>query len=96
MGTLPTRKSTRLEAFHYRGQKHHFVTICTYHREKIFADKNRAQWILELLRAESALNFFAIHAYCLMPDHLHFLAEETDPTSDLRRFVRNFKMSTSR
>jgi putative transposase len=96
MRDLPTRKSVRLEAFHYRGQKRYFVTICSYHRKQIFADTDRAIRILELLRAESARNYFEVHAYCLMPDHRHLFAEGTDPASDLRRFVRNFKMSTSR
>jgi putative transposase len=96
MDRLPTRKSIHLEAFRYLGQKRYFVTICSYHRDQTFASENRARWILELLRTESVFNSFVIHAYCLMPDHLHFLAEGTDSASDLKRFVRNFKIKASR
>jgi REP element-mobilizing transposase RayT len=31
-----------------------------------------------------------------MPDHLHFLAEGLEPSSDLRNFVLSFKFKTSR
>jgi REP element-mobilizing transposase RayT len=31
-----------------------------------------------------------------MPDHLHFLAEGTEPTSDLLHFVKSLKMKSSR
>jgi len=41
-------------------------------------------------------NSFDVHAYCLMPDHLHFLAEGTEPTSDLRHFIKSLKIKTSR
>ena len=52
--------------------------------------------MLDLLRSESAGNSFDVHAYCLMPDHLHFLAEGTEPTSDLRHFIKSLKIKTSR
>jgi putative transposase len=96
MRDLPTRKSVRLEAFHYLGQKRDFVTICSYHRKQTFANTDRAARILELLQAESARNSFEVCAYCLMPDHLHFLAEGTDSTNNLRHFVRSFKIKSSR
>jgi hypothetical protein len=34
---------------------------------------------VEILRSESATRNFAIHAYCVMPDHFHFLARGTRP-----------------
>ena len=34
-----------------------------------------------------------MHAYCLMPDHLHFLVSVEDGVS-LQEFVRNFKQTS--
>jgi len=50
----------------------------------------------DLLRSESAGQF--LRCACLLPnaDHLHFLAEGTEPTSDLRHFIKSLKIKTSR
>ena len=37
-----------------------------------------------------------MHAYCVMPDHFHFLAEGIHPTSDLLNLVKSVKLKTSR
>ena len=36
-----------------------------------------------------------IDAYCLMPDHLHFLAVGITPSSNFLRFVESFKQKTA-
>jgi REP-associated tyrosine transposase len=37
---------------------------------------------------------FSIHAYCLMPDHVHVLAEGVRATANALEFVRHFKQLT--
>jgi REP element-mobilizing transposase RayT len=93
---LPVRKTTRLSRLNYLGRTFYFVTFCCFHRASIFLDARRCEWMLDLLRSESAANSFNVPAYCLMPDHLHFLSEGTDPTSDLRHFVKSLKIKSSR
>jgi putative transposase len=93
---LPIHKPIRLKQFNYRGQKPYFVTICCFERHKVFLDTKLSAWVLSLLQSESVASFFVIHAYCVMPDHLHFLAEGTEPASDLRHFVKGFKIKSSR
>jgi REP element-mobilizing transposase RayT len=73
MSKLPVRKSVRLGRLNYVGQKFYFLTLCCFHRQTAFLNPKPFQWLLSLLRAESANNLFIVHAYCLMPDHLHFL-----------------------
>jgi putative transposase len=51
---------------------------------------------VEILRSASATRTFAIHAYCVMPDHFHFLAEGLAPTSDLLNLVLTTKMKSTR
>ena len=93
---LPARKSVHLDRSRYLGRRLYFVTICCFQRKKIFLNSEIAHWLLGVLRAESAARCFNIHAYCVMPDHLHFLAEGMEPGSGLLRFVKSFKIKTSR
>jgi putative transposase len=37
---------------------------------------------------------FSLHSYCLMPDHLHFVAEGATDASGLVKFVHVFKQLT--
>jgi putative transposase len=93
---LPIHKPIRLEQFNYLGQKQYFVTICCFERHAVFLDARLSVRVLNLLRSESAANSFGMHAYCLMPDHLHFLVEGVEPASDLRHLVKSFKIKSSR
>jgi putative transposase len=89
-------KNIRLAASSYVGQQHYFVTICCFNRRRIFASRGRCSWLLELFRSECADRQFAVHAYCLMPDHFHFLAEGLGATDDLLNLIKSFKLKTSR
>jgi putative transposase len=89
-------KNIRLAADSYFGQQHYFVTICCFKRRKIFDDRNHCSRLLELFRSECAARNFAVHAYCLMPDHFHFLAEGLQLSSDLLNLTKAFKLKTSR
>jgi REP element-mobilizing transposase RayT len=62
--------------------------------KEIFLDPTRAQWFLDNLRTELLAHALAIHAYCVMPDHVHLLSEGLTPTSDLLRFLTALKKKT--
>ena len=49
-----------------------------------------------LLRNDLLHRSLHVHAYCLMPDPFHFLAEGIEPTSDLFHSVRILKIKSSR
>jgi putative transposase len=89
-------KNVRLTQSDYVGYHSYFVTICCLDRRPVFADPCRCSWLLEKCRAESAARAFAIHAYCVMPDHFHFLTEGLKPSSDLLNLVKSLKLKTSR
>jgi putative transposase len=88
------RKSHRLDPREYIGEKWSFVTMCCEHRKPVFLDGNRARWITEVLHAEALLHQFIVDAYCVMPDHLHFLAFGKAPTSNLLVLAKSFKQKT--
>jgi len=89
------RKQTRLPASYYIGCRSHFVTICCDLRHPYLADPQISHRVLGQLLACAARHSFLLHAYCLMPDHLHALAQGTQPSSDLREFIRNFKLRSA-
>jgi putative transposase len=89
------RKRTRLSASHYLGRKTCFVTICCDHRRPYMAESRTAQSVEQLLVECAANRSFLLHAYCLMPDHAHVLAQGTDVNSDLLEFIRLFKQHSA-
>jgi REP element-mobilizing transposase RayT len=91
----PRRKSIRLSPENYRGDGLYFVTICCAHRRPLFRDPARAQRLLRRLRETASRYAFAIHAYCVMPDHVHLLAAGQSAASDLLRFIHRFKTVTA-
>jgi REP element-mobilizing transposase RayT len=88
-------KNIRLEHWNYLGQRWFFTTLCCANRRKHFASAKFSSEFLDILRANAATHEFAIHAYCLMPDHVHLLAEGLSPQSGLIQFSRAIKSKTS-
>jgi putative transposase len=89
-------KNIRLLRADYLGPRSYFVTICCFKRYKLFANQQLCSWLVDVFRSESAARCFAIHAFCVMPDHFHFLAEGLMPSSDLLNLILSFKMKTTR
>ncbi len=89
------KKHLRLPTPDYIGRRIFFVTVGTEHRTKFFVDLPTGQWILGKLLALAAEFSFRLHAYCAMPDHLHFLSEGLADTCDLVKFVEAFKQRTA-
>jgi putative transposase len=89
------RRVARLEAQNYFGRQSYFVTICCNHRVSYLREETMAQRVLTLLLECAASHAFRLHAFCLMPDHVHVLAEGTHDRCDLREFIRLFKQRTA-
>jgi putative transposase len=89
------RQNARLSSENYYGRQAYFVTICCDHRAPHLAAANQAQRVLKLLLEGAATHSFRLHAYCIMPDHIHFLVEGILDQSDLREFVRILKQRTA-
>jgi len=88
-------KNIRLHPAKYRGVQWHFVTLCCADRHRVFADVERASWMVDQLRQHATSHNFAVHAYCVMPEHLHALAMGLDATSDLLAFLKTLKQKTA-
>jgi putative transposase len=89
------RKNLRLDTGRYRGRSLYFVTLCFHDRRRLGVNPRLASWLIPSLRKDAAACAFFIHAYCVMPDHLHLLAAATSEESNLIKFVESFKQETA-
>ena len=88
------RKKIRLARHEYVGRRIYFITICSEDRRPIFQNPNRAKAAIESLKIVSSSMNFLVHAFCVMPDHVHILVEGKTSTSDVVKFVAQWKQST--
>jgi putative transposase len=97
MTTLPEfkHKNIRLSPGRYRGRAMYFVTLCFDNRRRFGANSRLASWLIASLRKHASLCAFFIHAYCVMPDHMHLLAVGASDESNLIKFVESFKQETA-
>ncbi len=91
----PYRRVARLARENYLGPQTYFITICCDHRAPYLRVPGTAQRVLDLLFECAARHSFRLHAFCLMPDHLHLLAEGANSRCDLLEFIRLFKQRTA-
>jgi putative transposase len=89
------RRNIRLSAGNYRGRRLYFVTLCFHNRRRLGANPRIARWIIARLRKHAAACEFFVHAYCVMPDHVHMLMVGASETSNMLKFVMSFKQETS-
>lgn len=85
----------RMNGSVYVGRRRYLVTVWTFHRTHASRTDPIVEGVVMALRQCAADYQFAIHAYCFMPDHVHLLLEGLLDSSDLRRFIRNWKQRTT-
>ncbi len=88
------RKPLHLPQDQYVGCRLYFVTICCEKRRKIFANPSNAITLLDDLKSVSQKNNFLLHAYCVMPDHVHILVEGQSINCNLRTYLTELKQKT--
>jgi putative transposase len=81
-------RPARLKGFPYCGPHRYFLTICTRSRQSTFDNLNDVRTTLNQFSRTAKDEAFAILAYCLMPDHAHFLIEGTSDQADFCRFTK--------
>ncbi|MBS1841240.1 MAG: transposase [Acidobacteria bacterium] len=89
-------KNIRLASRNYVGNGWYFTTICCAGRGRIFSSLSSCRWFLRHLQNVAASRQFLIHAYCIMPDHVHLLAQGMDACSDFLNFMKTLKIKTNR
>lgn len=91
MTQYTSRKSSpRLSTFEYKGAYGYFITINTDDNHRYLVDAVATRCVQLLLKSAEDTRFEVV-AYCVMPDHVHFLANGLEENSYLVRFVQKFK-----
>ena len=91
---MPTRTPQRAPFFDYLGLHRYSLTLCTARRQRCFTDAGVVWSVHAQILRSSAVEWFAILAYCYMPDHLHLLVEGVTADAHLPRFVVRFRQGT--
>jgi REP element-mobilizing transposase RayT len=89
-------KNIRLSAKNYHGKNRFFITVCCAERQRVFEDRCTGMWCVQRLTEIAVQQYFDVHAYCVMPDHLHLFLQGTQPACNLLQFMKTFKIKTSR
>ena len=89
------RKYARLSPDRYRGRQSYFLTLCTDRRFPHLADQSASENVQRILTECAGKHSFVLHAFCVMPDHVHILAAGIASTSDAREFIHLFKQRTA-
>jgi len=84
----------RLPLTAYAGNHAFHITVVTRGRESLLTDALAASVIETMLEVASGTDI-SLLAYCVMPDHVHILAEGESERADVLRFVQRFKQRTS-
>jgi len=72
-----------------------FVTIATKGKQAIFSQRNLAENFVALLTTMCKEDGIPLYAYCVMPDHVHFLLSASR-TRGIIEFVREIKSRSTK
>lgn len=72
-----------------------FITVRAYLDAAPFRDPDRCKMAVDLLLEEGARSDCRIVAYCLMPDHLHFIASPNRDGVSVLSFTERYKGKTT-
>jgi putative transposase len=90
------RQGIRLDAELYRTPDLPcFVTITVKGKQPVFSHRDLAQNFVTLLRTLCEDNNVPLYAYCIMPDHPHFLLSASQ-TVGIIEFIREIKSLSTR
>src|SRR5258705_11340229 len=68
--------------------------MCCDKRHTAFTKVAVGVWLVRWLTRCASHHAYLVHAYCVMPDHVHLLTEGTRETCHLAEFISEFKQRT--
>ena len=74
----------------------YFITTCTYRRRAVLADTAVAEILISEWRSARERHGWAVGAYVIMPDHVHFFCRAERDAKTLPTFIGAWKRYTSR
>jgi len=92
---IPYEKSHRLPKEYYRGKILVSFTACMVNRTPFWINSERFAALTDFLRESFEVFQVRPLAYCVMPDHIHIVAQGISQDSDLWRAMVRFKQRSS-
>lgn len=87
MSRFPVRKKIRLPLAVYNQKYVYFVTISTHQKHEWFSlHPDLSDIAVQVMRESSSALEIKLFAWCIMPDHIHFLIQGSMPFEFIRRF----------
>ncbi|MGA9119910.1 MAG: hypothetical protein WB699_11140 [Bacteroidota bacterium] len=81
--------------FDYKGLHRYILTLPTFREKTHFTDQALIFSLLGTLREMAAREKFDVYAYCFLPDRLLLIIRGKDEISDMKSFLRNFRVTTN-
>ncbi len=73
-----------------------FFSVCTAHRRPFLTVPPNAQAVIDALDTDAPLHGSFVLAYCIMPDHMHFVASVVEEGGDVFGFAEAVKKTAGR
>jgi putative transposase len=67
-----------------------FITAITANRRRLFQSETNARLFLETLQHYRSQRFYKLHAFVVMPDHIHLLLTTEDLSAAMKRIRGGF------
>ena len=93
MRTSP-RKSRKRKAYNEPGHAH-FLTFSCYHDFRLLVNDVARQWVISALAEVRAKHEVDLHAYAIMPEHVHVLLRPRETDYDMGRVQTALKRPVS-
>jgi putative transposase len=92
---MPDRKHLRRLSNVWVKKPVYFLTACTNQRRPILTNPRVPDLLIESWRASEKINGWVIGRYVVMPDHVHFFAQQMTDAKTLNAFIRDWKRWTA-
>ena len=90
------RRQIRLEpALYAESNRVYFFTVRGYGKRPPFPSAEMAQSVVTVLSEQAEATDCSVFTYCIMPDHVHFLARPNTDGVSVLTFVDRFKGKTT-
>jgi putative transposase len=84
----------RLPGFSYLGPNRYFLTICARTRSPVLSNREVGEFVVQQILLIASEQSFEVIAYCVMPDHVHFLIQGITADAHLIRMMHAWKQAT--
>lgn len=88
-------QSGQTHRFNYLGTHRYLITLPAFKPASLFKERETVLAVLDALRETSRNNHFDVYAYSFLPDTLTLIVRGKEETSDMKKFLAEFRHASS-